>query len=443
MPNLPNQQNPPHILDLPNPLVLPQNPQNLPNPPDPPNPPNQPNPMDQPNPPQPHQMNWSYFRPEFSGKAEEDTAAHLLKTNEWMDTYNFPEDIKVRRFCLTLTGESRLWYESLKPIDMDWNALQTCFRQQYSKFGSSREQYFHVWRSFHYDENEDTIDSYILKVKQVASLLNYGEPEILELFKNTLPSKLYWILFPINNLREAIDTAKRVMNKEKLDRQLTGQASNILPFMKLGDDTPSGQQRVLKPQDLEAISSMMYNVSLQQSKTGKPFKPQVYQRRERGQRQGYDRDRSRNNSRQGQSFGQNRHGNVYRRNGYMQNLSRTNSRNRGRNFNRNYSSDRSRSRERRISPRRYNNNRQNVNSRFRPRSRSRSNSRVRTNRDRIRCYRCQEYDHYANECQNAVVSDSEGHDSDNVALQIMATDIESDDMQDIDRYREETEYLNL
>ena len=24
---------------------------------------------------------------------------------------------------LTLTGEARLWYESLKPIDMDWNAL--------------------------------------------------------------------------------------------------------------------------------------------------------------------------------------------------------------------------------------------------------------------------------------------------------------------------------
>ena len=255
LPNLPNQQNPPNILDLPNPLILPQNPQNLPNPPNPPpNPPNQPyqpNPMDQPNPPQPQQINWSYFKPEFSGKAEEDTTVHLLKTNDWMDTYNFPEDIKVRRFCLTLTGEARLWYESLKPIDMDWNALQTCFRQQYSKFGSSREQYFHVWRSFHYDENEDTIDSYILKVKQVASLLNYGEPDILELFKNTLPSKLYCILFPINNLREAVDTVKRVMNKEKLDKQLTGQASNISPFMKLGDDTHLDQQRNCQPYECE------------------------------------------------------------------------------------------------------------------------------------------------------------------------------------------------
>ena len=42
----------------------------------------------------------------------------------------------------------------------------------------------------------------------MAALLNYGEPQILELFKNTLPSKLYWILFPITNLRDAVDAAK-------------------------------------------------------------------------------------------------------------------------------------------------------------------------------------------------------------------------------------------
>ena len=102
-----------------------------------------------------------------------------------MEAHNFPEDTKVRRFCLTLTGEARLWYESIRPIEMDWNVLQECFRQQYSKFGSSREQYFHMCRSFTYDENTDTIDSYILKIKQVASLLNYGEPEILKSYSKT------------------------------------------------------------------------------------------------------------------------------------------------------------------------------------------------------------------------------------------------------------------
>ena len=102
----------------------------------------------------------------------------------------------------------------------------------------------------------------------------------MELFKNILPNKLYWVLFPINDLREAVDTTKRVLNKEKLDKQLMGQASNTSPFMKLRDATHSGQRVSIKPQDLETMTTMMYNMSLQQDKTKKPFKPQVYREEE-------------------------------------------------------------------------------------------------------------------------------------------------------------------
>ena len=50
-------------------------------------------------------LNWSHFKPEFSGKPEEDAESHLLRTNNWMDTHRFQEDDKVQRFCLMLTGE--------------------------------------------------------------------------------------------------------------------------------------------------------------------------------------------------------------------------------------------------------------------------------------------------------------------------------------------------
>ena len=50
-----------------------------------------------------NQLNWSHFRPEFSGKPEEDAEAHLLRTNDWMTIPDFPEDQKVRRFCLMVT----------------------------------------------------------------------------------------------------------------------------------------------------------------------------------------------------------------------------------------------------------------------------------------------------------------------------------------------------
>ena len=101
------------------------------------------------------QLNWFHFKPEFAGKLEEDAEAHLLRMNDWMDMHDFLDNVKVQRFCLTLIGEARLWYESLRPILVEWDGLQNMFRQQYSKIGSTREQLFHTWRSFHFDENAD------------------------------------------------------------------------------------------------------------------------------------------------------------------------------------------------------------------------------------------------------------------------------------------------
>ena len=112
---------------------------------------------------------------------------------------------KVRHFCLTLIGEARLWYESLAPLDDDWPTLQNKFRWQYSKIGNTPKQLFHPWRTFKFDENMDTIDSYVLRMSQVVAMLNYGEMQILENFKNTLPYRLYLTLINVNNLRDAID----------------------------------------------------------------------------------------------------------------------------------------------------------------------------------------------------------------------------------------------
>ena len=91
-----------------------------------------------------NQLNWSHFRPEFSGKLKEDGETCLLRTEDWMTTHNFPEDQKVGIFCLTLTQKARLWYATLnaQQQQLTWEGLQDRFRQQYSKFGSTREQYF-------------------------------------------------------------------------------------------------------------------------------------------------------------------------------------------------------------------------------------------------------------------------------------------------------------
>ena len=188
-------------------------------------------------------LNWYHFKPEFSGKPEDDAEAHLLRTNYQMETHNFSEAVKVQRFCLSLIGEARLWYESLRPIALDGQGLQDQFRQQYSQSGNMREQLFHAWRSFHYDENTETLDTYVTRNRQVAVLLGYGQPQILEVFKNTLPNRLYWVLFPTDDLRLAVETVKKILTKEKIDRQPSGQSGTTIPFMKESGNHNSTNKR--------------------------------------------------------------------------------------------------------------------------------------------------------------------------------------------------------
>ena len=58
------------------------------------------------------------------------------------------------------------------------------------------------------------------KLKTLLNLETSPDVKELEVFKITLPSKLYWVLFPIEDLRAVVDTAKRMLTMEKIDKQL-------------------------------------------------------------------------------------------------------------------------------------------------------------------------------------------------------------------------------
>ena len=149
-------------------------------------------------------------------------------------------------------------------------------------------------------------------------MLNYGEPQILELMKKTFPSRLYPILFPIDNLRDAITTAKWVMKKEKIDRYKTGQ-SPVTPFMRVNECSQSSEKLGKKGMTFHVIETLeehSYSIDKLTSLVGKmnvkmdrketPYKPRVYQNRPRSQGRGrqqnfqchnrsFSRDRNRGN----------------------------------------------------------------------------------------------------------------------------------------------------
>ena len=167
--------------------------------------------------------------------------------------------------------------------------------------------------------------------------------------------------------------------------------------------------------------SMMSKLTAQEDDQNKQFKPKIYQSKRREQmRNFYDQNYSQRNhqnryrSNSGDrripfsgriQYGQNnrdrqRYSQNYRchfKRGNFRGNSRQNYRDgHRRNYrNDNYERGRSKSRERKYSDNTRRNDRGN--------SRSRSGSRASTNRDRIRCYKCREYNHFIKDCPTSKV----------------------------------------
>ena len=210
-----------------------------------------------------------------------------------------------------------------------------------------------MWRSFQFDEATNTIDGYIQKVKQVAALLDYGEPQILELFKDTLPSRLYYMLYQIDNLRVVVETAKRPLTKELMDKK-AGQ-STISPFMQVSQGSSKNKDKTEKKVSFSAVeaferttdsierpASLMDKMDTKLDRREDQYGPRVYQGRGRGcgyrqnnygsRNRSYSRDWYQNNYRGRRNYN-NRGGNRNCRSNYRDN-SRSQDRNNYRDGNR-------------------------------------------------------------------------------------------------------------
>ena len=100
----------------------------------------------------------------------------------------------------------------------------------------------------------------------------------------------------MENLWQAVKTAKRVLMKEKIDRQLSG-LSSTAPFMKVCDAHKSSTCKTSKKavlfNALETIertktsvdkhASLVSKMKVQVDRCGIQYKPQVYQSKRRGQ----------------------------------------------------------------------------------------------------------------------------------------------------------------
>ena len=210
-----------------------------------------------------------------------------------------------------------------------------------------------------------------------------------------------------------VETAKRILTKERLDKLLIGQTSTS-PFMSIREGAnrkvPFDTRDKLEDK-IDKLTVMLDRLAAKDNNKKRPFKPQIYQIRGRGQNRGYSQRNYQNRNRlsnrsssrdRGQfmrGIGRPRFEQSYRGNNFQESTrgyGRQNSRGEYRNDNYRcdgYNRSRDRSRERSFSGS-YSSNR----TRSTSNGRLRSGSRTSTNGDKIRCYNCREYDHFVRDC---------------------------------------------
>ena len=87
-----------------------------------------------------------------------------------------------------------------------------------------------------------------------------------------------------------VETGKRIVIEEKLDRQLTEQSSSI-PFMSIRDGHNRKVSLDTKEElgdKIDKLALMIGKLAARDSGIGRQFKPQIYQNRGRGQNRHYN-----------------------------------------------------------------------------------------------------------------------------------------------------------
>ena len=190
--------------------------------------------------------------PIFKGLPGESPKTHLLRANDWMDTYNILPVNKPTNFKHTLDHLAREWYDSLT-FPITWNDLQQRFSQYFSTQGRSIKHLHDKWRNFSFTPGQDDIEAYIRDVKEAAHQLNYNDDAVLYLIKATLPSEIYSTLYNQHGLNTVITMVKDIYAKKPEPVNppaATGGAAAPFTLIK----APNGSSKRVHFQDGESLS---------------------------------------------------------------------------------------------------------------------------------------------------------------------------------------------
>ena len=132
----------------------------------------------------------------FTGQDKKLAKSHWAEFSKYLDYQNqqgtIPRDLAhlpdiKSMFKLTLQDIALGWFETESPTWLTEDQMKQSFLKRFNPWGDTRRQQQDAWNKLKFDMTKDDIDSFVVDMKTLASILGHNDDVIMEKFKDVFP----------------------------------------------------------------------------------------------------------------------------------------------------------------------------------------------------------------------------------------------------------------
>ena len=132
----------------------------------------------------------------FTGEDKKKAKSHWAEFSKYLDYQNqqgtIPRDLAhlpeiKSMFKLTLQDIALGWFETESPNWLTEDQMKQAFLKRFNPWGDTRCQQQYAWNKLKFDIAKDNVDSFVVDMKTLASILGHNDDVITEKFKDIFP----------------------------------------------------------------------------------------------------------------------------------------------------------------------------------------------------------------------------------------------------------------
>ena len=132
----------------------------------------------------------------FTGEDKKKAKSHWAEFSKYLDYQNqqgtIPRDLAhlpeiKSMFKLTLQDIALGWFETESPTWLTEDQMKQEFLKRFNPWGDTRCQQQDAWNKLKFDMTKDDVDSFVVDMKTLASILGHNDDVITEKFKDIFP----------------------------------------------------------------------------------------------------------------------------------------------------------------------------------------------------------------------------------------------------------------